>query len=144
MQRRFAPVLTFFVVLMLGLVGLTWWALESGGVAVVETTREDGQLRRTHVWFAEHGDEFWLEAGAPTNAWYVDALRDPRITLEIEGVRVSGELEPVLDHGASEWVRTLMRRKYGVRDDWVGSFVDASGSVAVRFHMAGAAVEALD
>jgi hypothetical protein len=135
MSRRFAPLLTFALVLVLGFVGLTWWALESGGVVIAETTREDGTKRLTHIWFAEHEDAFWLEAGAPSNGWYLDALRNPQVSLEIGGVAVTGLWAPVLDRGARDWVRTLLRRKYGVRDRWVEMFVEASQSIAVRFYM---------
>jgi len=39
------------VLLLLALVGVTGWALESGGGAVVETRRPDGSTRSTHVWY---------------------------------------------------------------------------------------------
>ena len=35
----------------------TWWALESGGVAVIETRAPDGTVRSTHVWYAEPNEE---------------------------------------------------------------------------------------
>ena len=129
-----APFATFLFVLALGFAGITWWALESGGVAIIETTRDDGSSRRTHLWFSEHGEDFWLEAGTPANGWYVDATSRHDVGIEIEGVMVRGWVEPVIEPGASDWVRILMRRKYGVRDQWVGLFVDSSESVAVRFH----------
>jgi len=126
---------TFVLVLAAGFAGITWWALESGEVVIIETTRADGTSRRTHIWFAEHGDEFWLEAGTPSNGWYVDIVRDPEVALEVEGVTVRGSVEPVFEQGASGWVRILLRRKYGIRDRIVGLFVDSSQSIAVRFHL---------
>jgi len=39
------------VLLLLAFVGVTGWALESGGVAVVETRRPDGSTRSTQVWY---------------------------------------------------------------------------------------------
>jgi len=123
----------------MGLAVLTWWALESGGVAIIETRGAGGEVRRTHVWFVEHGDEFWLEAGAPDNGWFVDVQQRPEVTVEIDGVRVPGRAEPVYEQGARGWVRILMRRKYGVRDRWVSVFVDPDASTPVRFHLAAGA-----
>ena len=69
--RRFAK--TTLVVLAAtigGFVAVTWWVLEAGGVAVIETRSPDGMLRSTHVWYAEPDGELWLEAGTPENPWY--------------------------------------------------------------------------
>lgn len=49
---------------------VTWWALETSGVPVIETRTPDGTLRSTHVWFAELDGELWLEAGTPDNPWF--------------------------------------------------------------------------
>jgi hypothetical protein len=67
------------------LVAFTWWALESSGVAILETRAADGSLRSTHVWFAEPDGELWVEAGAPDNAWYRDVQRDPRVSFTASG-----------------------------------------------------------
>jgi hypothetical protein len=67
--------------LLLAFVGLTWWALESSGVAVLETRRPDGSTRSTHVWHVTHNGEVWLEAGTPENAWFQDVEGSPRVLL---------------------------------------------------------------
>lgn len=119
----------------LALVTVTGWALESSGVAVVGTRAEDGSLRSTHVWFVETGEpdaELWLEAGTPTNPWFLDVQRDPALTFEAG--RRSGRYvaRPVPGADAQRRVRALLREKYGFRDWWVGWLVDTSRSVAVR------------
>ena len=75
-------------VALLGFIATTWWALESIGVATVETQQADGALRQTHVWYVEPDGELWLEAGTPENGWFRDALESPVLTFESE--RLSG------------------------------------------------------
>ena len=120
--------------LALAFVALTWIALESGGVAVVETHRADGTVRETRVWFVERDGALWLEAGAPENGWFVDVGGDPRLRIRTEGVwrETFADLVPE----ESERVRAALRAKYGWRDAWVGLLVDSTRSVAVRLHEA--------
>ena len=116
---------------VLAFVGFTAWALESGGVAVVETHAADGSLRSTHVWFAEPDGELWVEAGTPENGWFVDVERDPRIRFSAE--RRSGHyLAERVRPDAHDEIRALLRAKYGVRDWWIDLLFDTSRSVAVR------------
>ena len=116
----------------LGFVGLTWWVLESGGVAIVETRAPDGGARATHVWYASQAGETWLEAGTPDNAWFRDVERFPLVTLSIDGEATRYRAEPSRDAAARERLRALLRQKYGFRDWWIGLFVDGSGTGPVR------------
>jgi hypothetical protein len=121
------------LVSMLAAFGLiTWWALESSGVAVLETRAADGSLRSTHVWFAEPNGELWLEAGTPDNSWYVDIQRDPLVSFS--SFQQSGQYtaQRVQDPGAHDQIRFLLREKYGVRDCWISLLFDTSRSVAVQ------------
>ena len=120
--------------LLLALAALTFIALESGGVAIVETHAPDGSVRATHVWFVEHDGELWLEAGAPENSWFRDAERDPGVRVRIDGVASERRAEIVPE--ASPDVRARLHAKYGWRDAWVGLFVDATRSTAVRLREA--------
>ncbi len=114
------------------LAAFTWWALESSGVAVLETSAPDGTRRSTHVWFAESDGELWLEAGAPDNAWLLDVQRDPVVRLSTPARSGQYVARRVEDPGARERIRSLLREKYGVRDWWVALLFDGSRSVAVR------------
>lgn len=111
---------------------VTWWALESSGVAVIETRTRDGALRSTHVWFAETEGELWLEAGTPENPWFQDIAFDP--VLSFSAATRSGRYaaHPISTASSHQKIRSLLRRKYGLRDRWVGLLVDTSRSVAVR------------
>ena len=118
--------------LLLAFAATTWWALESGGVAVIGTRTPEGHVRSTHVWYAEPNGEVWLEAGTPENPWFQDVRRHPALTFEADG-RVIGYLaQPADDPDAHARIRALIRTKYGLRDRWVGLIVDTSRSVAVR------------
>lgn len=110
---------------------ITGWALESGGVAIVETRTEAGEPRTTHVWYVEPEGELWLEAGTPENAWFVDAMRDPTLMLRIDDRAARYRIDPIRDAGGHERIRALMREKYGFRDRWVGWLFDTSRSIAV-------------
>lgn len=111
---------------------LTWWALESSGVAVLETRAPDGSLRSTHVWFAEPNGELWLEAGTPENSWYLDVQRDPQVSFSAPNRSGRYVAQRVGDPAAHDQVRSLLREKYGMRDWWIGLLFDTSRSIAVQ------------
>ena len=134
-------ILQIFLGAALGFLLITWWALESGGVAVIETRADDGSLRSTHVWFVEPDGELWVEAGTPENGWYLDVLRDPALSFSADrrsgrylAERVSGDNTDRTD-GADEAharVRSLLREKYGFRDFWISLIFETSNSIAMR------------
>jgi hypothetical protein len=111
---------------------LAWWALESSGVAVLETRAPDGSLRSTHVWFAEPNGELWLEAGTPENSWYLDIQRDPVVSFSAPERSGQYIAERIGNPGAHEEIRSLLGEKYGLRDWWVDFLFDTSRSVAVQ------------
>ncbi len=110
----------------------TWWALESGGVAVIETRTAEGTVRSTHVWYSEPNEELWLEAGAPGNPWFQDVQQNPVVTFTANGRSVRYVAQPVDHPSGHTRIRALIRDKYGFRDRWVGLIVDTSRSVAVQ------------
>ncbi len=115
----------------------TWLALESGGVALVTTQTRGADPRETHVWFAEISGERWLEAGAPNNSWFLDAQAQPRIRIAFPNEAPRAFVaNPVRSGTAQKRVRQALHVKYGWRDAWLGLFVDASRSVAVKLEPA--------
>ncbi len=114
----------------------TWWALESEGVAVIETRTAEGALRSTHVWYVEPNGELWLEAGAPENAWFQDVRRDPTLTFTADGPSTHHVARPVGDSSGHSRIRSWIRDKYGVRERCVGLIDDTSRSVAGQLHPA--------
>lgn len=118
--------------LLVGFVAITWWALEAGGVAIVETHAPDGSIRSTHVWFAEPDGELWLEAGSPENPWFADVGRDPRLSFRADGRAGEYVGEPIEEPAARARIRAELRAKYGLRDAWVGMLVDQTKSLVMR------------
>ncbi len=118
--------------LTVAFVATTWWALESGGVAVIETRAPGGSIRSTHVWYAEPDGGLWLEAGTPQNAWFQDVQQHPALTFEADGRSARYNAQVVDDPSGHPQIRALMREKYGLRDLWVGLIFDTTRSVAVR------------
>lgn len=117
---------------LLTVAAITAWALESGGVAVIHTRSPDGSRRATHVWTVQHEGELWVEAGTPENAWFRDVQRTPDVEIEVDGMTLLRRAERIEAPAAHDRIRALLREKYGVRDWWVGWFVDTSRSIAVR------------
>jgi hypothetical protein len=126
------PVIILVVTLVAAFGATTWWALESGGVAVIETRTPKGTVRSTHVWYTEPNKELWLEAGTPENAWFQDVQQNPVLTFRANGRSERYVARPIDDPSGHSRIRSLIREKYGFRDRWVGLVVDPSRSVAVR------------
>jgi hypothetical protein len=118
------------LVLVVGFAGVSWLALESGGVAVIETRAPDGTTHATHVWTVEHDGSLWLEAGSPKNKWFADLTRDPHLRLTVAGATRDAVAEIVPDKSAE--IRAALRAKYGWRDAWVQMLVNENRSTAVR------------
>ena len=127
--RRIAAVVALIV---LGVVLLTWWALEWSSVAVLETQSADGTVRSTHVWYAEPDGEIWIEAGTPENGWYVDVQEDPVVSFSTPERSSEYVAQIIPGHEAHLRIRDLLREKYGFRDWWIGVLFDTSQSVPVR------------
>ncbi len=107
---------------------ITALALEAGGVVTVVTETPAGANRETRVWFVEHEDRLYLEAGHPDNPWVKDLAGNP--TLILKGQALDGEYRYMRHDSAREHtrIRALMREKYGWRDAWISLVFDTSRS----------------
>jgi hypothetical protein len=119
-------------IVLVGSALFTWWALESSGVAEIETRSAEGTSRSTHVWYAESGKQIWLEAGTPENGWYVDIQANPKISFKAGERSGTYRALPMLDPAARHQMRSLLRKKYGIRDRWIALLFDTSNSIAVQ------------
>ena len=117
---------------LLGSALFTWWALESSGVAVIETRSAEGMPRSTHIWYAESGQQIWLEAGTPDNGWYVDIQANPLVSFEADELSGRYRAMPMLDAAARHQMRSLLMKKYGIRDRWIALLFDTTNSIAVQ------------
>jgi hypothetical protein len=120
-----------------GFAALAGVALESGGVAVLETRAEDGAVRTTRVWVAESDGALLLEAATPERSWYRDVERDPQVSLARAGRAEAFRAVPEPGEAGHRRVRALLRERYGWRDAFVGLLQDTSRSVAVRLEPLG-------
>jgi F420H(2)-dependent quinone reductase len=125
-------VLVALAVSLLGFAAVTGLALESGGVAVLETRAPDGTPRTTRVWVADEDGSLLVEAASAERPWYRDVLLDPMVSLKREGRVEAFRALPEPGDAGHRRVRELLRARYGWRDAWVGLVQDTSGSIAVR------------
>ena len=125
-------VLVALAVSLLGFAAVTGLALESGGVAVLETRAPDGTPRTTRVWVAEEDGSLLVEAASAERPWYRDVLLDPMVSLRREGHVEAFRAFPEPGDAGHLRVRELLRARYGWRDAWVGLIQDTSESIAVR------------
>jgi F420H(2)-dependent quinone reductase len=116
----------------LAFVAVTWWALESGEVALLRTGGAGGAPHETRVWVADEGGFAWIEAATPEREWYARVTRDPLVELVRHGTAAAYVATPVLGPEGHALIRRLLRAKYGVRDVWVGLLQDTARSIAVR------------
>ena len=123
--------LAAFVVLLLGFITVTYAALEGGGVVTALTVDPaSGEQRKTHIWFVSEGKEVLLEAGAPDSPWVRDLADGSTLTLVGEGI--DGRYDFRIRPGGHDRIRSLMRAKYGWRDEWVELLFDVSHSQLVE------------
>ena len=128
-MKRVAISLAGFAIL---LVAVSWWALESSDVVPIETRGAGGKTRSTHVWWVESDQQIWLEAGSPSNGWFVGVGENPRVGISWNDEPREYVAIPLPDATHHDWIRSAIRRKYGFRDRWINLLVDTSRSVAVR------------
>ena len=119
--------------LALGLGGITGYALEGRDVAVLRTRRADGSLQETHVWIADDAGRLSIESATAERSWYRNLLARPEVELR----RRDGSLgryraSPEPGEAGHQWIRALLREKYGWADAWVGMLQDTSHSILVR------------
>ena len=122
--------------ILVGIIGITLIALESGNVIVVETVKseksEDGQARFTRVWFVREQTTLYLEAGHPDNPWVTDLAHNSSIRLKGSGIDGSYHFTVHADAESHQKIRELMRGKYGWRDVWISTLFDVSQSQLVE------------
>ena len=132
LRQRLRAAAIALAILFAAFGAITWWALESGGVAVLRTERLDEDPRETHVWWVEADGALWLEAATPERAFLAELRRFPVAVLERDGQEAPFHTDIVDTPDALARVRAAMRAKYGWRDAWVGVLQDTSRAVAVR------------
>jgi hypothetical protein len=129
-KLRLVVVATLMLVLLF--IAATLLALEGSEVAVLHTAPGGAAPRATRVWIADHDGSAWIEAASPQREFYRDILADENVELARRGRRLKFRAVPVAGPHGHELIRSLLRRKYGWADAWIGLLADTSNSVAIR------------
>ena len=87
--------------------------------AIVGTTRRDGSVQMTPVWYEYRDGQIWLNGG-PQRAWFKHLRRDPRVTLLVldpknmfRHVEIQGRLVDSTTEGADDHIEHLSQRYLG-------------------------------
>ena len=139
-MRRLATTASLTTLAVIAFGAVTLVALEGQTVAVLQTTKPTGDLRRTHVWVARDDDgSLWIESATASRPFYLDLAAQPALLIEIR--RYGLDRNPVVLRGRAAFVpdpvghariRTLLSAAYGWADSWVALLTDTSQSRAVR------------
>jgi hypothetical protein len=106
--------------LLVAVVGVTYWAGEQTEVAVLRSTDELGRRFETKLWVVDYQGVPWLRAARPMRSWYERLLEDPAIVLERGGVEQDYFAQPFEIPEIAAELDGVFREKYGVVDWWYG------------------------
>jgi deazaflavin-dependent oxidoreductase (nitroreductase family) len=77
------------------------------------TGRRSGRVHEVEIWFGVIGDSLYLISGnGPGADWYRNASADPRVTVRVDDVTMSGTARAVDDPAERRQVGELMGAKY--------------------------------
>ncbi|MFQ5711097.1 MAG: nitroreductase/quinone reductase family protein [Candidatus Geothermarchaeales archaeon] len=87
------------------------------GKSELEISVRGRRTKKTHsttVWFIHEEDKIRLlpVRGSDTN-WYKNVLKDPNITLRVDGRALKAKAEPITEHDQVQRVIGLFAEKYG-------------------------------
>lgn len=127
------PLLVGGALLALALFGVvTLIALEGGEVVVLHTRGSDGETHDTRTWIADEQGIAYVEAANPERPFYRHILQNPRVELTRRGETRRCLASVMPQPAGHELIRSLLRRKYGWADRWIGLVADTSDSLAIR------------
>jgi len=111
---------------------ITLVALEANEVAVLRTFAPGKDVLESRVWVADEAGAIWIEIANPEKEPYRRIVADPHVELVRDGQSERYRAAVDRSPAAHAHVRSLLARKYGLADWWIGLLVDTSHSVAVR------------
>lgn len=111
---------------------VTLIAAESGEVIVIRTLGSDGVPSETRIWIVEEAGAIWVEAATPERDFLRDIIQNDQIEI-VRGGQVRAYTALVSSEpGSHDFIRGLMKEKYGLADWWIGLFFETARSVAIR------------
>ena len=111
---------------------ITFAALEGGEVVVVRTHDDQGAVRETRAWIAEHDGHAWIETANLERPFYLHLLADRDIEIVRGGAVIPVRAVPLPQAEGHPLIRRLLAEKYGWKDVWIGWIADTSQSTAIR------------
>ncbi len=100
-------------------------------LSIATLNHSTSETRRTRIWFVQNNEQPILEARHPENPWVPDIEKQPRVHIEGKSTNGLYQLHMGRDSSNHDKVRSLMRKKYGWRDIWVGVLFDTSKSALI-------------
>ena len=111
--------------------GLQLLASETGEVVVLHARDAGGEEVATRLWVADHAGSPYLRVGADGSGWYARLTANPAVRVTRAGATRSflAVAEPAL----SDEINSLMRAKYGWRDELMAMLVGGrDGAIPIR------------
>jgi hypothetical protein len=111
---------------------ITLIALEGQEVVIVRTQDEHGRTHETRTWIAEDAGAVWIEAASPARPFAQHIVRSARAEIVRAGTTRAYAASIMPNPEGHERIRSLLSRKYGWADWWIGLLQDTSASIAIR------------
>jgi hypothetical protein len=99
---------------------LDWSAISDVPVIEIVTTDEDGDARRTSVWFVLVDGVSYLRTN--DSRWLANIRRDPRVKIAIDGTEYPQRAEEVTDAELVERIEAASQEKYGFQNSFIRFF----------------------
>jgi hypothetical protein len=99
---------------------LDWSAIADVGVIEIVTTDEDGDARRTSVWFVLVDGVSYLRTN--DSRWLSNIRRDPSVKIVIDGTEYAQRAEEVKDAELIERIEAASHEKYGLQNSFIRFF----------------------
>ncbi len=131
-MRRFLIVLGVIVLALAGIMGITSFMSPSSEVVTLTSRDAQGEAHETALWVVDQGDEIWLRAGNPDNAWLQNLRANPEVELERGDATLTYRAALVEEAETREQINASMAEKYGASNSLVELFASHDQSVPIR------------
>jgi len=129
-MNTFAKIPIVVILVILAWLGLQALASESGEVVSLTTYDSAGRTRITRLWVVEYEGAQWLRAGSSSATWFARLRKNPDIHVLRNGRNAVYRALP--EPKLRKKINSLMRLKYGWRDEYISIFYSRQDSVPIR------------
>jgi F420H(2)-dependent quinone reductase len=92
--------------------------------------RRTGRAHTVTIWFVVEGTTLYLGTLSTTRDWVRNVVKDPDVTLTVDGLRIRGRAARITDPKQDAHVRELLARKYWMA--WIGSWFGKGPAATFR------------